>query len=224
MDSLLAASRYRSRFGTRPPFDLVWEHLRFVAIDTETTGLDVQRDRLVSIGAVALEDHQIDVGDTLEVLLPVSHNTATVTLHGVTREAARRDGIPEAVAIAGLLDYLGDAIVVGHHVGHDIAMLNAACARHCDGLVLQNDAVDTRDLALRLAAAGFLPEAGDQPSHTLDDLCRIFAITPHDRHTASGDAFLTAQIFLRLLRRAQRAGWLTIGALSAPAPAHSAGS
>jgi DNA polymerase-3 subunit epsilon len=40
----------------------------------------------------------------------------------------------------------------------------------------------------------------------LDDLCRRFDITMHDRHTASGDAFLTAQVFLRLHRLAVRAG------------------
>jgi len=41
---------------------------------------------------------------------------------------------------------------------------------------------------------------------TLDALCETFGVEPHDRHTAGGDAFITAQIFLRLLRAAKAAG------------------
>ena len=47
-------------------------------------------------------------------------------------------------------------------------------------------------------------------------LREMFCVTPHDRQTAGGDAFLTAQIFLRLLRAARSAGRHTLGSLCAP--------
>jgi DNA polymerase-3 subunit epsilon len=55
---------------------------------------------------------------------------------------------------------------------------------------------------------------------TLDALCQMFNITAHDRHTAGGDAFLTAQVFLRLLRAAQSVGRNTLGCLCEPYPIH----
>ncbi|MGH8588646.1 MAG: hypothetical protein ACREXX_04690 [Gammaproteobacteria bacterium] len=50
----------------------------------------------------------------------------------------------------------------------------------------------------------------------LDTLCGLFAIEPHDRHTAGGDAFLTAQIFLHLLRLARRFQRHTLAFLCEP--------
>jgi DNA polymerase III epsilon subunit-like protein len=60
---------------------------------------------------------------------------------------------------------------------------------------------------------------GDYPplqGYSLDALCRRFDVAPYDRHTAPGDAFLTAQVFLHLLRLAERAGRDTLGALCEP--------
>ena len=51
---------------------------------------------------------------------------------------------------------------------------------------------------------------------SLDALCEMFGVTPHDRHTAGGDAFLTAHIFLRLLRAAKTAGRDTLASLCTP--------
>jgi DNA polymerase-3 subunit epsilon len=48
---------------------------------------------------------------------------------------------------------------------------------------------------------------------TLDGLCQMFGVVAHDRHTAGGDAFLTAQIFLRLLRAAKGVGRDTLAEL-----------
>jgi DNA polymerase-3 subunit epsilon len=58
-----------------------------------------------------------------------------------------------------------------------------------------------------------MPEFED---FSLDSLCGRFGIEAHDRHTAGGDAFITAQIFIRLLRLARKAGRNTLGALTVP--------
>ena len=46
---------------------------------------------------------------------------------------------------------------------------------------------------------------------SLDGLCGMFGVIPHDRHTAAGDAFMTARAFLRLLRLAARHDRATLG-------------
>ena len=51
---------------------------------------------------------------------------------------------------------------------------------------------------------------------TLDALGTMFGVIPHDRHTATGDAFITAQVFLRLLRLASRFDRATLGRLAQP--------
>ncbi len=72
------------------------------------------------------------------------------------------------------------------------------------------------DLTLHLEQDGAF--AGRPPIRrfTLDALCEMFGVIPHDRHTASGDAFITAQVFLRLIRLAARHGRNTLGRLSEP--------
>ncbi|MGD2021105.1 MAG: 3'-5' exonuclease [Thiohalocapsa sp.] len=206
-----ALSAYQAAFTGSWPDVAAPEDVRFVVLDCETTGLDPRRDRIVSIGAIAVTGGEIDLGDTFEALLRVLHNTAATLVHGITRDETR-EGIGEDEALAGLLDYLRDGIIVGHHIGHDLAMIDAALARHqAPGLL--NRRLDTGALALLLEADGAF--AGQPPLEdlSLDGLCRRFDVAPYDRHTAPGDAFLTAQIFLRLLRLAAKHGRHTLAAL-----------
>ena len=74
------------------------------------------------------------------------------------------------------------------------------------------------DLTLHLDDAGAFGSRPMSGGFSLDGLCEMFGVTPHDRHTAGGDAFITAQIFLRLLRAAKAAGRDTLGALCQPYP------
>jgi DNA polymerase-3 subunit epsilon len=201
----MVATDYHMAFTRTWKPHLGWGNARFVVVDTETTGLNPSTDRVISIGAVAVIDEEVHIDDAFESLTPVSHNTSAVFYHGITRDAAAV-GIPEPEAIDTFLRYLGDGIIVGHHIGHDIAMLNRAAQRHFD-YTLPNLSVDTMDLMIKLAESGAWEKRRDNPpDFSLDGLCAFFGIRPHDRHTASGDAFLTAQVFLRLLREARKQG------------------
>lgn len=217
-----AISEYRAAFTDTWPQTSALQAVRFVLLDCETTGLDPKRDRIVSIGAVAVTGGEIDLGDTFESLLRVLHNTAATLVHGITRDETR-EGVGEEEALAGLLRYLRDGVIVGHHIGHDMAMLDAALERHrAPGLL--NRRLDTGELALLLEADGAF--AGHAPLRdlSLDGLCRHFDIVPYDRHTAPGDAFLTAQILLRMLRLAARSGRRTLSALLEQPPRDGRGS
>ena len=81
---------------------------------------------------------------------------------------------------------------------------------------LMNRTVDTMDLTLLLERDGAFEGVPAIREFTLDGLCRRFGVIPHDRHTAGGDAFLTAQVFLRLLKLAARHGRTTLAAISEP--------
>jgi DNA polymerase-3 subunit epsilon len=206
--------RYRTCFTTTWTDETPIEQVRFVVLDSETTGLDTHTDRIISIGAVAVRDHEILLEDSFEALLKVAANTSAVTVHGITRDEAR-GGLDEEEALVRFLDYLQDGVIVGHHIGHDIGMLDAGYERGW-GLGTMNRSLDTMDLTLHLERDGAF--AGRPPirSFTLDALCDMFDVIPHDRHTASGDAFLTAQVFLRLLRLAARHGRTTLSRIGEP--------
>lgn len=188
------------------------EELRFVVLDTETTGLDPRRDRLITIGAVAVCADEILLADSFEAMLRLAWNSASVTVHGITREEAR-EGLDEPEALEQFLPYLRDGVIVGHHILHDIETINAACERHF-GFRLRNRFLDTMDLTLHLQADGAFPEEAIQ-GFSLDALCDFFGVAPHDRHTAGGDAFITALVFLRLLRLGRKFGRDTLGAVTA---------
>ncbi len=188
--------------------------VRFVVLDSETTGLDARRDRLITIGAVVVQDGEIRLDDSFEALLKMDYNRSSVTVHGITRDEAR-EGFDEPTALELFLDYLRDGVIVGHHIGHDIRMLNAAYERHFQ-MQLLNRALDTMDLTLHLKDDGVFKEDEMATGFTLDALCDMFGVVPHDRHTAGGDAFITAQIFLRLLKYATKAGRTTLGSISIP--------
>lgn len=192
------------------PLDLV----RFVVLDSETTGLDPRRDRIITIGAVAVLAGDILLDDSFEALLKVEHNTSAVTVHGITRDDSRR-GLEEPEALRLFLDYLRDGVIVGHHIQHDVQALNAGYERH-GGSPLPNHCLDTMDLALHLEKDGAFAGHEQIRDFSLDALCGLFGVVPHDRHTAAGDAFLTARIFQRLLRLAARHGRGTLDGLAEP--------
>lgn len=187
------------------------DQVRFIVLDSETTGLDPRKDRIITIGAIAVIDGDVVLDDVYEALLKVEYNSSAVTVHGVTREESL-DGLDEPVALEQFRAYLGDGVIVGHHIGHDVDTFNAGYQRQ-GGQHMPNRSLDTMALALRLEADGVF--AGEEPfrSFSLDELCDRFGVVPHDRHTAPGDAFMTALVFQRLLRFAARAGRVTLGQL-----------
>ena len=211
MTAALVLERYNASFITTWTDQTPIDQVRFVVLDSETTGLDPRTDRIITIGAVAVCAGEILLEDSFDVLLEVVENTSAVTVHGITRDEAR-GGLDEADALERFLDYVRDGVIVGHHIGHDIGVLDAACERHW-GVRTLNPSLDTMDLTLHLERDGAF--AGRPPirSFTLDALCEMFGVIPHDRHTASGDAFITAQVFLRLLTLAARHGRTTLAQL-----------
>jgi DNA polymerase III subunit epsilon len=205
-------TRYQQAFEATWADGTPVDQVRFVVLDSETTGLDPRTDRLITIGAVAIRAGEILLDDSFDALIRVEENTSAVAVHGVTRDESRA-GIEEPEALERFLDYVRDGVIVGHHIGHDIATFDAGYERHW-GTRLLNRSMDTMDLTLHLERDGAF--AGRPPIRrfTLDALCEMFGVIPHDRHTASGDAFITAQVLLRLLKLGARHGRTTLAAIA----------
>ena len=120
--------RYRASFEQTWHDETPIGQVRFVVLDSETTGLDPRTDRLITIGAVAVIDGDILIEDSFDALLKLTGNTSAVTVHGITRDESQK-GVEEPQALEAFLDYLRDGVIVGHHIGHDIATFGEAYER-----------------------------------------------------------------------------------------------
>jgi len=168
----------------------------FAVIDSETTGLDPTKDRILSLGGVKIIQGRIAVRDTLEIFIAQDHfDASSVPIHGILKTGPNAR-IPEKQALVQLGSYLEDAVLVGHHIGFDLEMIRRALLRH-DLPELTNISLDTALLYRKtLLKSPLVPK---KPSYSLDELARTYDISCKDRHTALGDAYITAIAFQHIL-------------------------
>ena len=172
--------------------------IRFVVFDTETTGFDFNEDRILSIGAVRVENQSIEISDNFEVFLKqYKFNPETVKIHGIIQNE-KFTKISEFEALKRFLSYIQNSVLVAHHAGFDIKMINKALSRH-NLPKLKNRILDT---AVLYKKTRIMTNFIDRDKvYSLDEIAEAYNIDLIDRHTASGDAFLTAFIFMKLLSR-----------------------
>ncbi|MBI9041664.1 PolC-type DNA polymerase III [Lutibacter sp.] len=185
---------YLKSFKEKQPKSI--EETRFVVFDTETTGLDLANDRILSIGAIAINNNIIEVADSFEIYLKQdAFNAETVEIHGLLKDG-NLIKTTEIEAIEQFIRFLGNSILVAHHAAFDIEMMNAALKR-MKLPKLRNKTIDTGILYKKLE--------GKKENHfNLDVLCTEFNIPKHDRHTASGDAYITALLFLKIISKLKK--------------------
>ncbi|MBA0884230.1 3'-5' exonuclease [Flavobacterium undicola] len=174
------------------------ESARFVVLDTETTGFDYTNDRILCIGAIVLQNGTINVQDSFEHYIDQEHfDKSSVQIHGIIRSDVL-DHKSEIEVLQLFLDYVGDSVIIAHHTMFDITMINHALERN--GLdKLTNKTLDTAVLYKKTLIKSNLLERKDH--YTLDDLADKFDISKKDRHTAMGDAYITAIAFLKILKK-----------------------
>ncbi len=173
---------------------------RMVVVDTETSGLDPHRAKLLSIGACIVEEATLALVPTLDVFLRQEHasDTANILVHGIGQQRQTRGTSPDA-ALAAFLAYAGKPIFVGYHALFDATVLEHA-VRDTLGIRLGSPWLD---LALLLPA--LFPEAHAR-GWELDRWLSHFHISNFERHSALADAVATAELLLLLVARADQKG------------------
>ena len=210
---------YEDSFKEQPQRNTPIRELRFVVLDTETTGLDVQKDNILSIGAVAVRDQKIWINDRFEAFLPQIPTQQTkgleaVPVHGILGKHANQKQTTTEILI-DFLAYLGGSIFVAQHAAFDYGILQSAYQHHLQGYLL-NKSLDTAHLAHRLddpSRSSYL-NSTKAKQYGLDQLCKRYNIPIEGRHTASGDALLTAILLVKLLSRLEDRGITHWGQLS----------
>lgn len=193
--------KYESLFSEKKQKQTV-QDTRFVAFDTETTGFDYTQDRILSIGAIAINNTAIDVSDQLEIYLDQEiFNKDTVEIHGIRKNNGLTK-VTEKKAIELFIEYIGDSILIAHHAEFDKKMINKALSRHNLG-TLKNRMLDTGVLFKKTKHQVYLTNP-QNVHYSLDELCDDLKISKSDRHTASGDAFITALAFLKIFKKIKK--------------------
>ncbi|MBW2064854.1 MAG: 3'-5' exonuclease [Deltaproteobacteria bacterium] len=183
---------------------------RYVVFDLETTGLNLSRDRVVSVAACRIIDGRIRLGDMFSTLVNPGRDIppSSIKIHGIVPSMVA-EAPPLSDVFERFLAYLGVDILVGYHVRFDVHFLNVYMKDQF-GFPLQNLVLDTKRLYHKVVFPTHLKAysyrfVGD---HGLEDAARHFNLTTPGRHTAEGDALTTAMIFQqilgRLIQRGQR--------------------
>ena len=189
------------RLPTAPHLDSRPLHAqRFVVLDLETTGLNVNRDIVLSIGAVLVENDAIDLAHQFECTLQRRLKTVTesVLIHGIA-PSTLAGGTAPAEALLQFMEYASDCVFLAFHAPFDQRMLGRALKDEL-GYTLRHPFLDVADLAPML-----FPEALVHPGG-LDQWIEYFRLDMPQRHHASADALATAEIALILFNRARRMG------------------
>lgn len=160
----------------------------YVAFDLETTGLAVETDEIIEIGALkVISGKVVERFSTLvHPKKPVSFEISQIT--GITNEMLESAPWPDEV-IPKFLDFCGDEILLGHNIMFDYKFTKTYAKKY--GLPFEKKGIDTLKIARKL-----LPEL---PSRSLTALCEHYDIINASAHRAYHDALATAKLYQTLV-------------------------
>ncbi len=187
--------------------------LCFVAFDTETTGLSVEKDDVIQLGAVRILNGKMVEGELMDVYVDPGRPIppASTAVHHICD--ADVQGAADFAAVGCAFHHFArGAVLVAHNAPFDIGLLRKG--EKAMNVSWDHPVLDT----VLLSAVVF----GTNESHTLDALCERLSITiPQEaRHTAYGDALATGQALVKLIPLLEARGYRTFGEVVAQTQKH----
>jgi len=183
------------------------DSLRYVVLDTELTSLDHRTNRMLSIGAVAMQGPSIQLGTQFyRVVNPrVPIPAETVVIHKLRSEDVV-DGEPTEKVLDDLCQFMEGAVLVGHCVEIELKILGKEMSQ--TGHEFENFAIDTARVHHWVLRHGPYSEDLSVQLEKLDlaTLAKFYSLDAHDAHHALSDAFLTARIWQKMLYTLQAKG------------------
>ncbi|MFC1875885.1 exonuclease domain-containing protein [Thermodesulfobacteriota bacterium] len=190
--------------GQSPDLDnRLLKELSYTVFDTETTGLDPSGgDAIVSIGALRIVNTHILTEEAFDQLVNPQREIpmSATNIHGISDAMVQSQPTIDGV-LPAFFKYTEDTIIVAHNAAFDMRMLQTYENR--TGIQFVNPVLDTL-----LLSAIVHPAQEDQ---TLSSIARRLGVPVVDRHTAMGDAMMTAKIFIRMIPLLENKGIRTLG-------------
>ena len=177
-------------------------NLTYVAFDTETTGLNPSEgDEIIQLGAVRILNNRLLHNETIDQLVNPQRAVpkSSVEIHGIDPNL-----LPSQPVITEVLPkfhaFVTDSVLVAHNAAFDMRFLQLK--QDAIGLHFDNPVLDT----LLLSSVVHPNLEG----HSLDAIAERFNITIVGRHTALGDALVTAEVLLKLIPLLEAQGIMTL--------------
>ncbi len=192
-------NRTRPRVDVSIDQDASWRQAKYCVIDVETTGLDLRRDEIVSVGSVHIRDGRIICAESYYSLVRPAREISvpSMRVHGLRR--VDLENAPNSADVGQeIADQLAERIVVAHAAWIERAFLGRLLGQV--GLKLAHPMVDTAGLA---RALGLAETKVQRTEPSLEALARQLYLPVYSPHHALGDALTTAAVFLAMATRAE---------------------
>ncbi|EDP75130.1 3'-5' exonuclease [Hydrogenivirga sp. 128-5-R1-1] len=188
------------RYGSNPNFGRFFrdvnlkqkvEETTFVVFDTETTGLDLRRAELVSIGALRVVNYSFNLSESFHRFVkPKELTRVSVEIHGITPHELEKKAESHDRVLEDFMEYVRGSVLVGFNVEFDRKIVEKYSLKVL-GLPLLNYRLDVFRL--------WKKRGGREGS--LKDIAEELGIPVVGAHSALDDAYITALVFLKLLKR-----------------------
>lgn len=168
------------------------ETQKFVCIDCETTGLELETDRIIEVAVICFDANEIFSQIESLVNPECEIPETSIAIHHITMDMIK-DKPTIAQVLPEVLRMIGNHIIIGHGVKFDIDILALAAERHGIPCTIRNNLyLDT----LRLARL-----YGESPINSLEHLRKHFNIPQEGAHRAMNDVIVNREVFKRLIKR-----------------------
>ncbi|THB81268.1 MAG: hypothetical protein D3926_03020 [Desulfobacteraceae bacterium] len=187
--------------GSESLMNMDLNKIRYTVFDTETTGLNPEKDEILSIGAVRIINGRIQYRDEFEALINPQRSIPmeSYKIHGISYEMVEEKPLINEV-LPRFKKFVGDTVLVGHNIAFDMKMLKVK--ENSTHISFTNPVLDTLLLSASLHPV--------ETQHDMESIAQRLGIEIIGRHTAMGDAIATAQIYLKLIRILNSSGIFTL--------------
>lgn len=191
-------SRHAPRRPPRAVRSKSWRDADFAALDFETTGLDRDRDAIVSFGVVPVRNGRVIVGESVHELVKphVPSSAESMRVHGIL-PTDLTDARPLSEAAESLSRALSGRFLLTWFASVEIGFLQRLFGRRRSWV---HRTVDVRQMVIEL-------EGMDQDvRQSLSSAAEHYGVPVANPHEALDDAMVTAQLFLVVAARLEAGG------------------
>jgi DNA polymerase-3 subunit epsilon len=162
---------------------------KYVVLSIESTGLNTSKDVILAFSAVTVNADRITIREELELYISYSKSEIDIDPNDFL-VVSKIEKKTEREAIELIVNYIGNATLIGHRVNQDIELINASLSKFDCGS-LKNEALDIEIMYNKVKET-------IEKKYTLEDMCKAFSVPLNERNSVADDTFSIALLFLKL--------------------------